>query len=125
MLLENVIEYLGLLAFLLRGYIKRQRVLVYPLYRGFLAEIRGKDDCLMIGTLRNSTLTRRASLEASPYRARAPRRAGLSQRERYQNRSFSANWICREVPLVSVITPADGLIAVPEKTIWFGDAKLA
>src|SRR5207249_8967831 len=26
----------------------------------------------------------------------APKRAGLSQRERYQNRSFSANWICRE-----------------------------
>ena len=42
-----------------------------------------------------------------------------------QNISFSANWICREVPFVSVITPADGLIPVPEKTIWFGAAKLA
>src|SRR5262249_39088063 len=98
MLLENLIGYPGLFAFLLRGFIKRQRVPVYPPCRGFLAEIRGKNDCLMIGTLRNSTLTRRACLEASPGRACASRRAGLSQGERYQNRSFSANWICREVP---------------------------
>jgi len=37
----------------------------------------------------------------------APKRAGLSQRERYQNRSFSANWICREVVDVAVIWPAE------------------
>jgi hypothetical protein len=31
-------------AFLLRRFIKRQRVAVYPVERVFLAEIRGKDD---------------------------------------------------------------------------------
>ena len=39
--------------------------------------------------------------------------------------TFNANWIWREVVAVCSITPADGLIPVPEKTIWFGDAKLA
>src|SRR5947208_3068982 len=44
MLLESIIRYPGLFGFLLRDFIERQRVLVYPVERVFLAEIRGKDD---------------------------------------------------------------------------------
>ena len=39
----------------------------------------------------------------------APKRAGLSQRERYQNTSLSASWICREAVDVAVISPAESL----------------
>src|SRR5437870_13837296 len=39
--------------------------------------------------------------------------------------SFSANWSWREVPFVWVITPAEGLMALPLKTISFGYEKLA
>lgn len=42
-----------------------------------------------------------------------------------QNISFSANWSCREVPFVWVITPAEGLMSLPLKTISFGYEKLA
>src|SRR5262249_61648807 len=34
-----------------------------------------------------------------------------------QNSSFSANWSCRDVVAVWVITPAEGLLSMPEKTI--------
>ena len=36
----------SLVRFLLRGFVKRQRVLVYPVERVFLAENLGKDDRL-------------------------------------------------------------------------------
>ena len=36
-------------------------------------------------------------------------RADLSQREKYQNSSFSANWICRAGVAVLVISPAESL----------------
>ncbi len=42
-----------------------------------------------------------------------------------QNRSFSANWICREVVVVPEINPTEGLILVPEKIVAFGLRKLA
>ncbi len=51
-------------------------------------------------------LTRRALIRRG---FAAPKRADLSQRERYQNRSFSANWICREKLDVAVIWPAESL----------------
>jgi len=39
-------KHRGTVHFLLRGFIKSQRVPVYPVERVFLAEIRGKDDPL-------------------------------------------------------------------------------
>ncbi len=51
-------------------------------------------------------LTRRALIRRG---FAAPKRAGLSQRERYQNTSLSASWICREVVDVAVISPAESL----------------
>jgi hypothetical protein len=62
-----------------------------------------------------------AFLEAARYRACASRRADLPQWERYQNSSFSANWICRErAEPVQVSGPAvesgASPFAVPAKT---------
>src|SRR5437016_6104072 len=105
MLLENIIRYPGLFAFLLRGFIKRQRVLVYPVERVFLAENLGKDDRLY-------------ALDAFP-----PRRSS-ARREMPQNSSLSANWICRDVVAVAVMTPPEGLYSVPWKRTSFGYEKL-
>jgi len=41
----------------------------------------------------------------------------------YQNMSFSANWIWREVVAVPVMTPAEGLMLFPVKITAFGSAK--
>ena len=60
---------------------------MYPVERVFLAEIRGKDDQLY---------------------AREPTRQVVKVAS-YQNSSFSANWICREVVEVAVMTPPEGL----------------
>ena len=52
-------------------------------------------------------------------------RADLSQRERYQNSSRSANWIWRSRFAVSRMTPAEPAISLPEKTINSGYLKFA
>src|SRR5262249_31678406 len=44
--LNDILRHPDWFAFLLRGFIKRQRVPVYPVERVFLGEIRGKDDQL-------------------------------------------------------------------------------
>jgi hypothetical protein len=48
---------------------------------------------------------------------------GLDRLARYQNCSFSANWICREVVEVAVMTPPNGLYSAPWKTTSFGYDK--
>jgi len=45
---------------------------------------------------------------------------GLDRLARYQNCNFSANWICREVVEVAVMTPPNGLYSAPWKTTSFG-----
>ena len=44
---------------------------------------------------------------------------------RNQNISFSANWIWRELVAVVVMTPAEELMLVPEKTVLVGEPKFA
>jgi len=44
--LNDIVRYPDCFAFLLCGFIKRQRVRVYPVKGVFVAEIRGKDDQL-------------------------------------------------------------------------------
>jgi hypothetical protein len=41
----------------------------------------------------------------------------------YQNMSFSANWIWREVVAVPVMSPAEELMLFPENTTAFGSEK--
>jgi hypothetical protein len=41
-----------------------------------------------------------------------------------QKNNFKPNWICRDVVVVEVIRPAEGLNAVPENTVAFGVPKL-
>src|SRR5207249_1299650 len=69
------------------------------------------------------TLDKVASWVSSPSYAKRAVCRRLFCSWRTQNKSFSANWICREVVAVAVMTPPEGLYSVPWKRTSFGYEK--